>query len=160
MRIRLDVLLLSGSLLAACGGSDVEPQAPTAAPQTAPVEATPAEANRGEGEPHEHKFPPAVGAFHDSLAPLWHSDPGADRKAKTCEAIATLSEKAGTMTATVPEGADADAWQERGSGVSAAVEALGATCGDADTAAFDAKFKALHDAFHAAIEILPGGHQH
>jgi hypothetical protein len=44
-------------------------------------------------EAHE-ALPPALHAFHEALAPVWHSAPGDERVSKTCAADAELTEKA------------------------------------------------------------------
>jgi hypothetical protein len=111
----------------------------------------------GEGHHHAHDFPPAVDAFHDVLAPAWHSAPGETRRAAGCAAVPTLRERVGPIAAEVPEGVDAAAWSSAASTLASSIETLAQACESApDTA--ETRFSELHDAFHALIEQL--GHEH
>lgn len=104
----------------ACGG---------ATKSTAPVVTTPS-----------NKL--AIDAFHDALAPLWHSPDSPDRTEKTCAAVPTLEARA----------------QELGDApLVESVHALGADCGSGRTD-FQTKFAAVHTAFHAAMEKSGADH--
>jgi hypothetical protein len=103
-------------LASACGGG-----AKTSAPAAAPIQATaPSKAS--------------IDSFHDLLAPLWHAPEGAERTAKTCDAVPELEKRAQDM-------GDAPLVE--------ALHALEAECAG-DRAAFQPKFSAVHDAFHEA----------
>lgn len=61
-------------LLIACGGHEEHAEHP--------------------GEHHEeHPLSPALQGFHDVLAPVWHSDPGATRLAKACDSSTAMVDK-------------------------------------------------------------------
>ena len=88
---------------------------------------------------HKHKLAPDVDAFHNLLAPLWHTPAGAQRAVLACAKAAQLA---------------ALARQIRSSDAQALVQATDGfeqTCRTkpADT---DASFTQLHDAFHRLIE--------
>jgi hypothetical protein len=115
-------------LLVACGG---------AAPPEASPAASPAAPSAGSPTPTQAS---PIDAFHDVLAPLWHSPEGAERTEKTCTSIPTLEERA----------------QDVGDpALGEAVRALAAECAG-DRAGFEPRFAAVHDAFHALME--KGGH--
>jgi hypothetical protein len=118
------VSLCSG---AACGGSSPEPKTPSE------------HAEHSEHEEHgEHgKLPPPVHAFHEVLAPLWHMGKGAERTAKTCEKAMTLNEKASAT-------GDKE--------LVAATTSLVAECEKEGKPDFDARFKTVHERFHALAE--------
>jgi hypothetical protein len=142
-------------LLVACAG-DKGPKAdpdPTAAP-TAPA---PAEGAAEKGH-HEHAGQPAeLHAFHEILAPRWHSDPGPARMKATCDAIADFKTRAAAVKAApAPAGADAARWTDAGAKLEQSVGALETSCGG-DQAGFDSSFATVHDTFHAAMEIAAGG---
>ena len=112
----------------------------------------------GGGDHHAH-LPPDVIAYHDALAPAWHSEPGETRRAAGCEAAPTLVERATTITnGSAPENAEAGAWQEAAQALLARSNDLVTAC-DADAAnptAADAAFPPVHQAFHNLIEPLHG----
>jgi hypothetical protein len=84
----------------------------------------------------------SIDAFHDVLAPLWHSPESGERTDRTCAAVPTLETRAQDVgDATLVE----------------TVQALAAEC-TGDRAAFKPKFAAVHDAFHAAMEKAGVGH--
>lgn len=165
--------ILMAISLSACGASDPAPVQPTNAPAPAADETQPATeqgetamkegehpAEHADGEKHEHNFPGEVNSFHDTMAPLWHGEPGDERTGKTCDAVPTLKEQASAIsTAAVPakaQGHEAD-WQQAATGLSASLDKLGEVCATADRAGFDDAFKGVHDAFHALIAHL--GHE-
>ena len=125
------------------------------------------EGHRGEGHHgDEHgcrredgdAFPPAIGAFHAVIAPVWHSAPGAGRATLACEAAASLRERAGEVkTAEAPARADAAAWSAAGVRLVASTDALAATCA-AHGADVEAKLTSVHEAFHAFMEQLHAIH--
>jgi hypothetical protein len=125
-------LLQSGSaltltaILHACGGNEPAPASPT-------------NANPNEkSEHHEHHgdLPPPVHAFHETLAPLWH-DKSPDRATKTCENAATLEQKANATN---------------DKALISTTAALAAECQKDGRPDFEAKFKAVHERFHALAE--------
>jgi hypothetical protein len=121
------------ALLAACGG------AATPAPNTP---STPPAQFQGGGqggghEKHEHgDLPPAMKAFHDVLAPVWH-DKSPDRAKNACAQALAMNDKAGAV-------GDAD--------LSAATKAFAAECEKEGRPDFDAKFTAVHERFHAIMQ--------
>jgi hypothetical protein len=113
----------------ACGGS-------TRPPEGAPVPSHEDEEAKMHHDDHAEASP-AVHDFHEVLAPLWHSDKGPERVAKTCAQAATLKEKA---TATK----DAE--------LVAATDALAAECAKDGRPEFEARFAAVHESFHGVAK--------
>lgn len=132
------------------------------APTTAPANdsaAAPAEEHRGEPG-HQHEFAGGVKAYHDVLSPLWHAPKDDARVANTCDAAADLVTKAGAIEAEpVPAAAgdNGDAWKAAAGALTASSKQLAALCA-ADRKDFDATFTALHEAFHALIELAGEKH--
>lgn len=149
LRARLTPALLAAALAAtACGG------------KSAPATATTEHGHAGHhgDAPHEHDFPPEVAAFHDTLAPLWHATPGAQRTEDTCTATGELDQRAEHLqNAAPPAGVDADAWAEKLAALREVLSDLSDDCVADRLDTFEADFTALHDAFHALIALLPGG---
>ena len=123
--------------------------------------ATPAaEHAHGEHAHGEHgEHPKMVGAmheFHEVLAPLWHADKSPERTKKTCDAVATFETRAAAVDKDVPESARATepAYHTAALGLIAAVGGLKAECAkpEAGRADFEAKFQAVHEAFHRVME--------
>lgn len=105
---------------------------------------------RGGGEAAE-ALPPTLDAFHTTLGPVWHLEPGAGRATQACTAAATLRENAGgVQSGAAPEGTDAAAWTAGSAALVAATDALVATCGAQGTDV-EAKLTAVHEAFHALV---------
>lgn len=92
--------------------------------------------DHGEHHKDESKLPAPVREFHKVLAPLWH-DKSPERTAKTCAQAATLKEKAA---------ATGDA------ALVSATDELVAECGKDGRPQFEAKFKVVHEKFHALAE--------
>ncbi len=80
---------------------------------------------------------PAVHEFHEELAPLWHMEKGPDRAEKTCKKVVVLKEKA---TAT----GDKELLD--------ATVTLATECDKPGRPDFDARFKVVHERFHALAE--------
>jgi hypothetical protein len=163
--LRTSCILVCLAALAGCGGGGDETSTPseeTHAGGEAHHEGAEAHAHGGEeahhgGEGgHEHHFPPAVEAFHDVLAPAWHSDPGEARRAAGCDAVASMRERAAPIAAETPEGVDADAWSSAAEALAGEVDSLGETC-ESEPDAAEARLEAVHDAFHALVELV--GHE-
>lgn len=150
MTLRKLALVLVASLsLAACGGGAAEEHG---------GEHGGHHGEHGGGGEHHAALPPALDAFHDVLAPAWHSEPGATRSTEACTAAPTLRERAGTVQSdAAPEGVDAAAWTEATAALIANTEALVATCAE-QGADGEAKLSAVHEAFHALVEQVRGGH--
>src|SRR5215213_7130056 len=83
----------------ACGGAQPAAPAPPAANEQHEIA----------GEEHHAGTAPAISAFHDVLAPLWHADAGAMRTDDTCAAIPRFRDLAGDIITTVPPREDSDA---------------------------------------------------
>lgn len=108
------------------------------------------------GEHGEHpKLAGAMHEFHEVLAPLWHADKSPERAKKTCEAVPTFEQRAAAVDKDAPaDAARAGAHHEAAQGLVAAVGELKAECAkpEAGRADFEAKFKAVHEAFHKVME--------
>ena len=116
------------------------------------------EGGEHEGGEHGHAAGP-VSDFHAVLSPLWHAQPGATRTDQTCAAVADFRTKAQAIqTGPVPEGARADeaGYRQAAAGLVTAVEALGTACAERNRPSFDARFQALHTAFHGVAERAEG----
>src|SRR5687767_9435780 len=74
--LRLALVLAAA---ASCGGG-AKSTTPTPTPQAQTAAAAPTKAS--------------IDAFHEVLAPLWHSPESPERTAKTCQAVPTLEAKA------------------------------------------------------------------
>lgn len=110
-----------------------------------------------ENAAHDHDFPPAMGAFHDVLKPLWHAEQGAQRLTDTCAKISDLRDAAqGIYDAGAPEGADAEAWEAAHADLAVSVDKLENTCNDEPGALepFQKSFQRVHDAFHALMATM------
>jgi len=127
--IFLSVLLCLG--LAACGSSTSESDEATSG-----GEATPAQ---------EHpSLPPDLHAFHDVLAPVWHSDAGEGRAQAACENAQSFVQ----LSANV----------EDGQALRDASRHLAAICGSAESAAIEEALGSVHQAFHDVMEARDPDH--
>ncbi len=113
----------------------------------------------GEHAKHEHgehgkgEHPKLTGAMHELhevLAPLWHAEKSPERTKKTCEAVATFEKYAAAVDKDAP--ADAAAHHTAAQGLVASVGELKTECAKPERADFEAKFKAMHEAFHKVME--------
>lgn len=154
-----------------CGGAPAEPStgADPAAGQGEPHGEHHGE-EHGHGEhggdhaEHGHKdhpeMTPGMLAFHDVMAPLWHADEKSPtRFDDTCKAMAEM-EKLGAAVGEepAPEGKDDD-WKAAGEKLVSTLKDLGGVCEATKKDEFQAKFSAVHDAFHVQME-LRGGKKH
>lgn len=129
-------------------------------PATPPAEHAGEHGEHAEKHDHEHgEHPKMAGAmheFHEVLAPLWHADKSPERTKKTCEAVATFETRAAAVDKDVPEKARAaePAYHTAAQGLIAAVGELKTECAkpEAGRADFEAKFMAMHEAFHKVME--------
>jgi len=158
--------LAAGSIvLLGCSKNDQSSTTPADATETPSDSVTETHDGHGDGHgKHEHDFEGPVDAFHETMAPLWHAQPGEARATDTCAAVGDLISKAEAIEgAEAPEAAtDASAWQGAGEGLVAAAQALEKTCND-DPAGFDDSFKAVHEAFHTLVGLVghgEGEHEH
>jgi cytochrome c556 len=95
---------------------------------------------------------PEIAKFHDTLAPRWHAEPGQQRMADTCAAIAQFRADADAIAASqAPSGGDAAAWSAGGKQLTEAVAALEKICQAKDAAAFEPAFERVHTAFHGLM---------
>lgn len=129
-------LALLTAILCACGGNEPAPAAPTNAQTESGHHGHHGEHKGSEKGEHHGDLPPPVHAFHETLAPLWH-DKSPDRATKTCAQAETLREKA---TAT----------NDRE--LTTLTTELAAECKKDGRPEFEAKFKAVHERFHALAE--------
>lgn len=112
--------------------------------------------------PGGHRFPAGpVSQFHDVLHPLWHSEPGPDRVARTCAQTDALRQHASSIaTGPVPEEARGreEAWRSATAVLSRETEALGAECATSERRAVEERLAAVHTAFRQLIENLGERH--
>jgi hypothetical protein len=145
--MRIISILAIAALTVACGNN--AEQAPPTTPSSAPaapdakgagVAGTPHDGHgQHEGGGHEDhgKMKPELHAFHESLAPIWHTNAGADRVTKACAGQADLSAKAASVN-------DAE--------LTAAVEGVKSACATPDKKDVEAKLSSVHDRFHKLAE--------
>ena len=149
--LRTSLLALALVTVAACGG-----KAPATSTVTSEPEATP-----GAHAEHHPDLPPAMAAFHDRMAPLWHAAPGPQRTADTCAAARELVELGGGIaTADAPAGVTEPGWTD---GVSRFRDALGALaddCRDHEGAELARTFAQVHGYFHDLMGMIPGAMPH
>jgi len=109
---------------------------------------------------HHGDAPAAIVAFHDVLAPAWHSEPGETRQAAACAAVEELATRA-TALETAPEentGSSED-WSQAAGALGSSVGDLREACSAAPPDDVEGQLSIVHDAFHALTELLPGhGH--
>ena len=143
MRAILSVIALT-ALSVACGNNAEQP--PPATPTSAPAPAEPAApdakgASAAEGHEGGHedhgKMKPEIHAFHETIAPIWHTTPGADRVGKACSGQADLTAKAAAV-------GDAE--------LTAAVDAVKTACSTPDKKDVESKLSTVHDRFHKLAE--------
>jgi hypothetical protein len=108
-------------LLVACGG--------------APKEAE--HANHEQKGEHHEAMSPALHEFHEVLAPVWHSDPGAPRVAKACDSSNAMVDKVAATQD--PE-------------LISAVSAMAKTCMSSDRAQVEDQLTKVHERFHALMK--------
>jgi len=117
----------------------------------------------GEHERGEHGLASGpVSDFHALMGPLWHADQGTTRTNGTCQAIADFRAKAAAIeSGPVPQPAQADesGYRQAGAALKTAVEGLATACATESRSTFDARFLAVHEAFHRVLEAV-GGERH
>jgi hypothetical protein len=146
MRTILFTLIVA---VAACGGSS-KPDTEEPAGGADPIAHEEGEEKHEEGGHPE--LTAEMHAFHDVLAPLWHSE-APDRQDKTCENAGRMLSLGEKIQDAPNPGADATAWAEAVKTLMVSIVKLMDECkagGD-----FDANFGAVHDAFHGLMELLP-----
>ena len=108
----------------------------------------------GGGEHHE-ALPPALDAFHEILAPLWHAEAGEERTDRTCSAMDSFRTRAEAVRSSPPPPAaesDSAGWQSAADALGGSVDALAAACAADGRPAFAESFERVHEAFHALVE--------
>ena len=134
-------------LLAACGSK----QPPTANGAVGSGGSNAAEMKAQHDEMMK-TLPPAMGKFHDVLAPRWHAAQGPQRMTDTCGALADFHADADELAkSTPPTTANADTWTTATKALVAAVADLDGTCKSNDAAQFETALSKVHDAFHALM---------
>jgi len=147
MRTILFTLILA---VAACGGSSkTDTEEPGGAEPVAHVEG---EGEEGKGEEGHPELTAEMSAFHDVLAPLWHSE-SPDRQDKTCENAGKMLSLGEKIQNAPNPGADETAWAEAVQTLMVSIVKLMDECKSGGD--FDANFGAVHDAFHGLLELLP-----
>ncbi len=138
--------------LAACGGTSAS------GPATSSMGEHAHEGHEGGEHP---TLTPEMNAFHDVLAPLWHAEPGVERKENTCKATAQLHELAAQIFVAAPAGADLTVWQQEASALDGALGELDGPCfggmTNQGTMTFEDAFHGVHQQFHVLMELLPAG---
>ena len=150
-------LTLALGLAAGCGGGD----GGTTADEEQTAGGDEGE-HHGEGHGEGHRDgPPTLVAFHEVLAPVWHSDPGEGRRAASCAAVTEMRDAASAITgAAAPEQlvGTPEEWAAAAGALASSVDDLGTTCEQTPDEA-EAQLTNVHHAFHALGEQLPGeGH--
>lgn len=151
------VWLVLGAL--GCGSSSTSATGAGAVAQGSGAEAAAHEHHEhGEGGHHAHGLPPGpVADFHGVLRPLWHSEPGPERDARTCAQAGALRTHAGAIVAApVPESARAHEAEYRAAAtaLNGEVDALVTACGATDRAGVADRLAAVHTAFHRLMEQM------
>jgi hypothetical protein len=146
-------LLMLGAM--ACGASNE-----AATPGEAAMASSSGSEAHEHGGHHRHRFPAGpVTDFHAVLRPLWHSEPGADRDARTCTEAGSLhTHAAAIVAAPVPEAAQAHESDYRAAAavLNREVETLPAAC--AGQSGVAERLEAVHTAFHRLIETFESHH--
>jgi hypothetical protein len=132
-------------LVAACGGKTV----PEKAYDTH---------SHGIGEHHDmeeehHGVGVAeIDSFHETLAPVWHAPAGAERTKNACASVPTMKDQAAAIVGRAR--ADHAGWEGNANALAGAVGTMGEACtANVDV---DARFSAVHDAYHALLEAAMG----
>jgi hypothetical protein len=138
----------------ACGSSSE----PAKAPQGKPGEQGHHEGHgdhhhegHGQHGGHGHAVEGGTKAFHDVLAPAYHMDKGAPRLDKACAGVPSM--QAAHQTLSGESKGDAAKWKAVVDALGASVGALDKACQAAGKPDVDAKLEAVHDAFHAVMEL-------
>ncbi len=158
----ISILVRSSSILAIVSASlfalGCGPSTPPAEHAGEHKHGEPGHEHSDKHEPGETQHPKLAGAMHELhevLAPLWHADKGPERAKKTCEAVPTFEQRAAAVDKDAPaDAARAGAHHTAAQGLLAAVGELKTECAkpEAGRADFEAKFKAMHEAFHKVME--------
>lgn len=107
-----------------------------------------------------HDFPTEVLAFHDVMAPLWHSPSGNDRGESTCAQKTKFADTAmAVKKAPVPEKVQSQQdWVEATEQLNHSVILLLQSCQDYDWRKADAALGQISHAFHELVSQV--GHKH
>lgn len=159
--------ILFVAILAACGGSPA-PSTPEVPGESHDHEHDHEAAEHGhdhdghhgehEGGHHEgtgrgHRVEGPLKDFHEVIAPVWHSEPGAKRVEAACSSAAKLKERAGTL-GTPPAAAEKDAagWKKDVDAMVVDIDALVASCAAAGRPDVEPVLARVHDGFHKLME--------
>ncbi len=106
----------------------------------------------GPGERHELEG--SLKAFHDVLAPAWHSEPGKARVTAGCAKAAELRPLAASLETSPPASASADAegWKTDSKTLESDVDALVTACAAAGQADAEPALAKVHEGFHKLME--------
>jgi hypothetical protein len=141
-------LLVSTVLVAAACGAKRPATSTVASEPSAPAKAPPA------GD--QPALLPAVTAFHDKLAPLWHAAPGPERTKDTCASATELGTLAEDVEhASLPAAVDATKWSTEAGKLHTALGELASDCATTHGANLPTLFETVHQDFHGVIELLP-----
>jgi hypothetical protein len=140
MKSSLGLILSLGLTVAACGGEQHA---------------------HGEHEHHHEEMKGPVGELHAVLAPIWHGTPGPDRVAKACEQAKAMRDRAAAVQAApAPAKAPAEGYKAAAERLTAAGDALVASCATPGRPEAEAKLVAFHDAFHKIADLSGAEHHH
>lgn len=155
---------VSALALGGCGGGDDgETTTTTGHEHSGGERASHHGEHHGEGHGHaEWDAPATIIAFHDALAPAWHAEPDDARREAMCAAVEDLDVRAAAIgEAPAPDrltGPGED-WITAAVALGTAVNDLRGACEESPPGDAENRFSAVHDAFHALTEQLPG-HDH
>lgn len=138
--------------VAACASSSPPPEDQPKGPSA--QGSAHAHGEHGEHGKHHHDLAGGMKAFHDVLAPAYHMEAGAARVDKTCQSVAGMRDASGKITAE-PKG-DADKWKAAAKALADGVDALDKACQASGRADVGAKLEAVHDQFHALMDLAKG----
>jgi hypothetical protein len=93
----------------------------------------------------------AVEAFHDVLAPVWHTEDEAQRETRACAALRALRVEASRLVSEPAPAKATPAFAAQARNLAQAVTALEAAC-EKDPAAVAAALHDVHEKFHTVRE--------
>jgi hypothetical protein len=134
-----------------CGSPEIVDQTDHSGGEQAHAE----HAEHGEEAAGEHHGPPEVlVAYHDVLAPVWHSEAGEVRAGLACAAVTDLIAQ-GEALAAAPAPNEHPDWASEVGLIGTDAQALATTCADeaATTETKEASLNILHDRFHSLMSL-------
>ena len=106
-----------------------------------------------DGNAEKHDFPPAVEAFHDVMAPLWHAPAGEQRAQEICVQSSQLVANVGIIQQSeTPINIKASEWNQAVTNLTQAVTELEQQCDDKNSP--EPALGEVHEAFHHLVKLL------